>query len=93
MMISIPFMVLGLAIAVAPLLWAMAHQHEHDRQERESVHAAPVEPDRRAFTPGRGAERDFDALQLRLEKIERELFSSASNHHVPASEVAGSALA
>ena len=93
--ISIPFMILGLAIAVAPLLWGMAHQHKHDRQERESVRAdSLVEPGRRAFaTAGSVTERDFDALQLRLEKIERELISSAASHGEPASEVAEAALA
>lgn len=36
--ITIPFMILGIAIAVVPLLWAMRHQHAHEDQ----VVAAPA---------------------------------------------------
>jgi nitrogen fixation-related uncharacterized protein len=45
LIISIPFMILGFAIALAPVLWAMTHQSEWEAAEAQSVLASDREPE------------------------------------------------
>ena len=79
LLISIPFMLLGVAIAVVPLIWGMAHQREHDLLESEGPALHPFASLARAEV--QSAE---EVLERRIEALEEAL--RATTGHALVSE-------
>jgi len=77
--ISIPVMVLGTAIAVVPVLWGTMRHHDHERANSTD------RPQRHLLDSANVLEqKGVQALERRLEVLERALLEARHSNQMPA---------